>query len=204
MVSCQSIGEHVQLWKLDSFYLSHGDTALVSYSCNIARGTRRIVGFDVILQDAEYPDQDQLVFRDTWPCVEHHRQHTLLSISKRKYVETYRNVMVKFPNALRFRPDYINFDYYPHNFVKIRVWLLDEIELKRFDYLGADVFNLATIRSETKFRIRPPYSRACITTIVCLSFAASVLHRRELKTIYQCPYEKGTDFFFRSDLNSFK
>lgn len=186
---CQNVGEYVDVWKPAETLprvLSHGDTCLVRYACT----RTRTIGFDVVLEDREYPNTEQLVYRETWPCVDDEDKGN----RKRLLIESYRSVLVKFPLALRFRPDLLNYDYFPHTYVKIRLWSIDREQLGRLDHhahVGSDVYARARVRKEYTRAIRPPYSRPSMTTHVCLSFEGSVLYALELRNIYQCPLERG-------------
>lgn len=181
-IKSQNIGEYVDIrGGLESKYLSHSEMILAAYSCHHdpTRNTdKKIVGLDVVLEDSQdYPNEDVLVFRETWLCDR----------------ASYRRVEIKLPNELRFRPDLVNNVYYPHNYVKVRIWMmpLSKFARKRRS-IGAHIFDIAEIRMEFQANIKPPFSRPSILSRVCLNFASEILHKSELKSIYQCPYEQET------------
>jgi hypothetical protein len=175
--------EYVRIHELDRKYLSHDDTILVTYACS----SMKIIGFELALEDDDYPDKDLIVYRLKWKC----------PIKSRSRFEGFKRVQVKLPLALRYRPDLLQRNYYPHTLIKIRCWMLSWVEFERLVYLNAknEMFKRALVRVEIRAKMKAPFSRPSMLDLMsCLNGAQltnELVYKRELNEIYQCKFEQG-------------
>ena len=57
--------------------------------------------------------------------------------------------------------------------------------------IAETVYEKAAIRSHILTKLKNPYQRPSRRKEVCLNFESDILFKRELKKIYQCPFEEG-------------
>lgn len=168
---------------MEKNFLEHNDLLLVSYSCAFSE-KNKIVGFELVLEDPENLSKYQ-IYSELWSCA--NKNTKLNSFSN------FKKIVAKFPQELRFRPDFLTTSYYYHTAIKIRAWMLDVSEFKRLKKLNliTSAFDNSRIKTEISAKLLDPFSRPSKLTRSCLSFGYEILYKYELKNIYFCNIEEG-------------
>lgn len=174
----------VRISKSDDWLRPGDDTVLVSYSC--PPSTPSVLGFEALLDDTY---SKKIVFSVKWACS---------SVTDGIKLE-YKEIRVQLPPRLQYKPDLLSREYEFQDRIKLRVWMLSVYEYKHIKrlVLPSRMFEKTMWRSQMTVKLDSPFSRPSRIANLCLDPLTAILYSIELKTIYQCDYEKGLSFSIR-------
>ena len=172
--------------------MSHNDNLLVYYSCANTPGDKSFFGLEIILLDEYDSNKTEPIFSKIWRCskTKSFAYGPNSPFRTAKTAMRQKNVLVKFPAELRFKPDYLLRMYYFQNSAKIRLWMLDYSEYLTLTKQNSH-YKYAKIKIDYSAKLKPPYTRESKLKYSSLNFPGSILYMKEIKTIYTCDYDEG-------------